>query len=133
MSPDWTSGDVFGLRPMIHALWITISNVIYFIYAVLLIFIALATIFNSDHYGYKALLPKLAIGILMVPLTWWMVQFVISVASYVTTAVITITMTTVDKFLSKDGNTSLIYQPIIPKLMVYENDKTVYKANEADT
>jgi len=118
---------------MIHALWITISNVIYFIYAVLLIFIALATIFNSDHYGYKALLPKLAIGILMVPLTWWMVQFVISVASYVTTSVITIPMTTVDKFLSKDGNTSLIYQPIIPKLMVYENDKTVYKANEADT
>lgn len=61
MSPDWTSGDLFGIRPALHSLWVTVSNIVYFIYAILLIFIALATIFNSQNYGYKQLLPKLAL------------------------------------------------------------------------
>jgi hypothetical protein len=81
MSPDWTSGDLFQLRPIIHNLWIMVSNVTYFIYAILLIFIALATIFNSQNYGYKVLLPKLALGIILVPLTWWFVQFIISLST----------------------------------------------------
>lgn len=69
----------------------------------------------------------------MVPLTWWMVQFIISVASYVTVSVITIPMSTVDKYMGgADKNNSLIYRNIIPKLMVYENDKTVYKSNDTD-
>ena len=41
MSPDWTSGDLFNLREPMYKLWITISNIVYFIYAILLIFIAL--------------------------------------------------------------------------------------------
>ena len=50
MSPDWTSGDLFQIRPMLHSLWVTVANITYFIYAILLIFIALGTIFNSDKY-----------------------------------------------------------------------------------
>ena len=90
MSPDWTSGDLFGLRPVMYKLWITVSNITYFIYAILLIFIALATIFGKDNFGYKAMLPKLALGIIMVPFTWWFVQFTISLASTVTASVISI-------------------------------------------
>jgi hypothetical protein len=97
ISPDWTSGDLFGIRPVMHDLWVVISNVTYFIYAILLIVIALATIFNSQNYGYKAMLPKLALGIILVPLTWWMVQFTISLATYVTAAVITIPQETMFK------------------------------------
>ncbi len=37
MSPDWTSGDLFGIRPVLHNLWILVANVTYFIYAILLI------------------------------------------------------------------------------------------------
>lgn len=44
MSPDWTSGDLFGLRTPMHDMWVIVSNIVYFIYAVLLIIIALATI-----------------------------------------------------------------------------------------
>lgn len=100
LSPDWTSGDLFGLRPIMHQLWIMISNITYFIYAILLVFIALATIFNNEHYGYKALLPKLALGIILVPMTWWFVQFTISLATVITASVINVpqeTMIRIDK------------------------------------
>lgn len=98
MSPDWTSGDIFNLRPKMHELWITVSNITYFIYAILLIFIALATIFNNEHYGYKALLPKLALGIILVPMTWWFVQFIISLSTIVTASVINIPAEVVAKY-----------------------------------
>ncbi len=45
MSPDWTSGDLFNLREPMHNLWVTVSNIVYFIYAILLIIIALGTMF----------------------------------------------------------------------------------------
>lgn len=103
MTPDWTSGDFFGMRPVLHSLWVTIANITYFIYAVLLIFIALATIFNSDKYGYKQLLPKLALGILLVPLTWWFIQFIISLSTIVTASVINIPMETVMTYMTTSG------------------------------
>lgn len=90
MSPDWTSGDLFGLRTPMYALWVTVSNIVYFIYAVLLVLIALGTMFGQDKFSYKVMLPKLALGILMVPFTWWFVQWTISIASVVTASVITI-------------------------------------------
>ena len=52
--------------------------------------IALGTMFGQDKFSYKVMLPKLALGILMVPFTWWFVQWTISIASVVTAAVITI-------------------------------------------
>jgi hypothetical protein len=113
MSPDWTSGDLFGIRPLIHDLWIMVSNVTYFIYAILLIFIALATIFNSDKYGYKQLLPKLALGIIMVPLTWWFIQFIISLASIVTASVMNIPMEALGKYTTT--NPSVFQTESIPK------------------
>ena len=106
MSPDWTSGDLFQIRPMIHDLWVTVANITYFIYAVLLIFIALATIFNSDKYGYRQLLPKLALGILLVPLSWWFIQFVISLSTVVTASVISIPMEVVINYTKDNKNQS---------------------------
>ena len=92
MSPDWTSGDLFGLREPMHKMWIIVSNIVYFIYAILLIIIALATIFGKDNFSYKAMIPRLALGILMVPFTWWFVQWTISLATVVTASVINIPM-----------------------------------------
>lgn len=103
MTPDWTSGDIFGLRPVLHDLWILVSNVTYFIYALLLIFIALATIFNSQNYGYKKLLPRLALGIILVPLTWWFVQFIISLATIVTASVMNLPMEVVQNNANKQN------------------------------
>ena len=122
MSPDWTSGDIFGMRPIIHDLWVLVANVTYFIYAILLIFIALATIFNSEKYGYKQLLPKLALGILLVPLTWWFIQFTISLASVVTASVVNIPMEVVINY-NKDNKTSWWTNPSIPKTTKFDNAK----------
>jgi hypothetical protein len=90
MSPDWTSGDLFGLREPMYRLWVTVSNIVYFVYAVMLILIALGTMFGQEKFSYKVMLPKLALGILMVPFTWWFVQWTISISSVVTASVITI-------------------------------------------
>jgi hypothetical protein len=103
MSPDWTSGDLFNLRPILHDLWVLVSNITYFIYALLLIFIALATIFNSQNYGYKKLLPRLALGIILVPLTWWFVQFIISLSTIVTASVMNLPTEVMDKFIAKNN------------------------------
>jgi hypothetical protein len=90
MSPDWTSGDLFGIRAPMYNLWVTVSNIVYFVYAILLILIALGTMFGKDTFSYKVMLPKLALGIIMVPFTWWFVQWTISLATVVTASVITI-------------------------------------------
>lgn len=119
MSPDWTSGDLFGLRTPMYALWVTVSNIVYFIYAVLLILIALGTMFGQDKFSYKVMLPKLALGILMVPFTWWFVQWTISIASVVTASVITIPMETIPK----DGN-SWMDKPSIPTKIVIDENQT---------
>ncbi|GAB0174994.1 MAG: hypothetical protein HHAS10_08730 [Candidatus Altimarinota bacterium] len=104
MSPDWTTGDLFNLRPILHDLWVLVSNITYFIYAILLIFIALATIFNSQNYGYKKLLPRLALGIILVPMTWWFVQFIISLSTIVTASVMNIPTEVMEKYMA--GNNS---------------------------
>ena len=97
MSPDWTSGDLFGLRTPMYALWVTVSNIVYFVYAILLILIALGTMFGKESFSYKVMLPKLALGILMVPFTWWFVQWTISLSAVVTASVITIPMESIAK------------------------------------
>ena len=45
LSPDWTFGDIFNLRPIFHSLWILVSNVVYVIFGFLLVFVAFANIF----------------------------------------------------------------------------------------
>lgn len=46
LSPDWTFGDIFGLRPILHKLWILISNVVYVVFGFMLVFVAFANIFG---------------------------------------------------------------------------------------
>ncbi len=116
MSPDWTSGDLFGLRAPMYALWVTVSNIVYFVYAILLILIALGTMFGKESFSYKVMLPKLALGILMVPFTWWFVQWTISLSAVVTASVITIpaeTMKTDGSSTSSWWNTESIPNKIV--------------------
>lgn len=130
MSPDWTSGDLFRLREPMYQLWITISNIVYFLYAILLIIIALATIFNSQNYGYKALLPRLFLGILLVPFTWWAVQWMISIASVVTASVVTIPYETIEALNAKSENKNNIWweNPSIPRDI---DSKTLFTSIES--
>ncbi len=108
LSPDWTSGDFFGLRTPMYNLWKVVANFIYFVYAILLIVIAIATMFNQKSFDWRQMLPRLALGIILVPFTWWFVQWTISLATYVTASVITIpaeTMKTIN--VQKEGNSDV--------------------------
>ncbi len=130
MSPDWTSGDLFGLRGPMHKMWIIVSNIVYFIYAILLIIIALATIFGKDNFSYKVMLPKLALGILMVPFTWWFVQWTISLSAIVTASVVSIPLEALAE--TKSGKQYLDME-VIPKgyfiTSVEQTDKTTKSHN----
>jgi hypothetical protein len=121
MSPDWTSGDAFGLRDVMHDIWIIVSNIIYFVYAILLIMIALATIFGKDNFSYQKMLPKLALGILMVPFTWWFVQWTISLSTIVTASVISIPHEAMKELKQSEGN--FWTTPIIPKKVSITTEK----------
>ena len=118
MSPDWTSGDLFGLRTPMYSLWVTVSNIVYFVYAILLILIALGTMFGKESFSYKVMLPKLALGILMVPFTWWFVQWTISLSAVVTASVMTIPSEALSKFSTPD---SWWEKASIPKTVTIDN------------
>jgi hypothetical protein len=124
MSPDWTSGDLFGLRWVMYKLWVTISNITYFIYAILLIFIAFAAIFGSNTYRYQSMLPKLALGILMVPFTWLFIQQTISLSSYITASVISIPEEALRGVMDQTSKTWW-NTPSIPKDIIIDENATV--------
>jgi hypothetical protein len=119
LSPDWTSGDLFGLREVMYNLWVTISNIIYFVYAILLIIIALGTIFGNEKFSYKVMLPRLALGILMVPFTWWFVQAVISISTFLTASVVSIPQ---DILTADKAQSFLQYR--MPKEFTIDNTNT---------
>ena len=113
-----------------YSLWVTVSNIVYFVYAILLILIALGTMFGKESFSYKVMLPKLALGILMVPFTWWFVQWTISLSAVVTASVITIPAETMAK-LDKDGK-SWMSTPSIPRNITI-NDGSFKKDTNIDT
>lgn len=130
MSPDWTSGDLFNLREPMYKLWVTVSNIIYFVYAILLIFIALATIFKSKNYWYQVLLPKLFLGILAVPFTWWIIQWVISLSTIITAQVLTIPHETITALQTANPNGKDWYNDrTIPK---YININTILDSKKQE-
>lgn len=91
LSPDWTFGDIFNLRPILHSLWRLISNVVYVIFGFMLVFVAFANIFggeNSKAYEMKTILPKLVTGMLIVPFTWFIVSEVLTISNVLTASVI---------------------------------------------
>lgn len=89
LSPDWTFGDFIHLRPVLHSLWIFVSNTVYVVFAAMLIFVAIANIFGqSDSYAIKKMLPRFIIGVIMVPFTWWVVSASLSISSYMTALVL---------------------------------------------
>lgn len=115
LSPDWTSGDLFGIREPMYRLWVVVSNIVYFVYAILLILIALGTMFNQDKFSYKVMLPKLALGIILVPFTWWFVQWTISISSVITASVMTIPTETMAALNATNKSKWFSDTPSIPK------------------
>lgn len=60
LTPDWTMGDFFGLRKYFIDVWVLVSNIVYIIFALLLLVMAVVQIFGGGEaeYAFKQKLPK---------------------------------------------------------------------------
>ncbi|MCB9806556.1 hypothetical protein H6768_01410 [Candidatus Peribacteria bacterium] len=91
LSPDWTMGDFFGLRPYFIQVWVLVSNLTYIIFALMLLYMAVMQIFSGEsNYAFKKKLPRFLVGILIVPFTWLIVSWTLSFANQAVAAVLSI-------------------------------------------
>ena len=90
MTPDWTFGEIFGLRPILHELWVTVANFVYIVFAFLLVAMAFMNIFGGEKntWQIKSKLPKLIIGVVSVPFTWFLISAITTISSLLTASII---------------------------------------------
>lgn len=90
--PGWINWTLFGLDEYLKEIWILISNVVYFIFAFILIAIAFMNIIGKWEWTWelKQAMPKFIVGVLIVPFSWFFVQLVLSVCSVLTVWVLTL-------------------------------------------
>ncbi|EKD29290.1 MAG: hypothetical protein ACD_78C00454G0004 [uncultured bacterium (gcode 4)] len=122
LSPDWTFGEIFWLRPILHQLWIFISNIVYVIFGFILVSIAFANIFGAGwaEYEMKKMLPKLVAGILIVPFTWFIVSAVLSVSNILTASVIQLPVATINQAGSAKIKEFFDAKAVIPRNMTVD-------------
>lgn len=92
LQPDWVNGSFIELDKYMKAIWILMTNVVYMIFAFILIFIAFANIIGkwTEKFELKQALPKFIVWVLMVPISWFVVQFLISLAWVLTVAALSL-------------------------------------------
>ncbi|MDD2486818.1 MAG: hypothetical protein PHS92_00400 [Candidatus Gracilibacteria bacterium] len=114
LSPDWTFGDIIGLRPALHTIWIMVANFVYVIFAFMLVVIAFMNIFGDSkgQFAMKQSLPRLVVGILIVPFTWFIVSAVLSVSNILTASVLSLSYDTIAK---NPAGSAILDKAIIPK------------------
>jgi len=89
LNPSWTNGTVLWLQTHLKELWILVSNIVYFIFAILIVVIAFMNIIGKwDKWELKQALPKFIVWVLIVPFSWFFVQFIISLSSILTATVL---------------------------------------------
>lgn len=88
LSPEWTNGSIFGMTEYLKWIWILVSNFVYFTFAFILIYVAFANIVwtSNNNLQIKQALPKFIVWILIVPFSWFLVQFMVSISSILTVA-----------------------------------------------
>jgi len=90
--PGWVNGTMFGLQDYLKEIWILVSNVVYFVFAGILIVIAFMNIIwkGDGTWELKQAMPKFIIGVLIVPFSWFAVQFLLSLSAILTVSVLTL-------------------------------------------
>lgn len=92
LSPEWITWDIdfVNIRGVIENLWVMVSNIVYLIFWFILVWIAFANIvwLEGEEYALKQALPKFIVWVLIVPLSLFFVNFILSMSAILTTAVI---------------------------------------------
>lgn len=102
LSPIWTSGAIFWLGEYLKVIWVMVSNLVYVIFAIILVRIAFINIIWKwgEKYELKKSLPKLIIWILIVPFSWFFIQFVLSISWWLTISALTLPSDTFEWYKS---------------------------------
>ena len=119
--PWWTNGSLFGLTEYLRDIWVLISNVVYFIFAFILITIAFMNIIGKwdGNWELKQALPRFIVWVLIVPFTWFLVQFILSVSAVLTVAVLSLPYDIFRDKLEGDTNSSaLLNQGICKDIII---------------
>lgn len=124
LSPEWINGTLFGLNWYFKQIWILVSNVVYFVFAFILIWIAFMNIIWKwqDKYQLKQALPKFFIWIMIVPLSWFLVNFILSISSILTISAINLPYDTFPWFNSK------IQEVEVPNKCIINLEKESWKS-----
>lgn len=93
--PEWTSWKIIWIDQTLKTLWIMVSNVVYFLFAWIFVWIAFMNIVwkDWDTYELKKAIPRFIIWVLIVPFSWFFVQFIISISNIFTAAILSLPMT----------------------------------------
>lgn len=102
LSPEWYNWSIFWLNWYFKDIWIIVSNFVYFVFAFILIWIAFMNIIWKwqDKYALKQALPKFVVWIFIVPISWFLVQFTLSVVSVLSIAALNLPFDTFKSFES---------------------------------
>ncbi len=92
LSPEWINGSLFWMTVKFKEIWIMVSNLVYFVFAFILIWIAFMNIIwkNADQYQLKQALPKFIVWVIIVPFSWFFVQLVLSISAILTVSALTL-------------------------------------------
>jgi len=100
LSPEWINGSLFWLDEKLKGIWILVSNLVYFIFAFILIWIAFMNIIwkTWEMYELKKALPKFIVWVLIVPFSWFFVQFILSISAILTVSALTLPYETFQEY-----------------------------------
>lgn len=109
LSPEWYNWSIFWLNWYFKDIWIIVSNFVYFVFAFILIWIAFMNIIWKwqDKYALKQALPKFVVWIFIVPISWFLVQFTLSVVSVLSIAALNLPFDTFKSFENDINKISL--------------------------
>lgn len=117
LSPEWVNGSLFWLNTVFKSIWIMVSNIVYLIFAFILIWIAFMNIIWkwTEKYALKQALPKFIVGILIVPFSWFLVNFILSISAILTISALNLPFDTFDSYKEKmqkvEVPTSCVFNP----------------------
>lgn len=117
LSPEWVNGSLFWMNTVFKSIWIMVSNIVYLIFAFILIWIAFMNIIWkwTEKYALKQALPKFIVGILIVPFSWFLVNFILSISAILTISALNLPFDTFDSYKEKmqkvEVPTSCVFNP----------------------
>ncbi|MDD2907490.1 MAG: hypothetical protein PHH98_02510 [Candidatus Gracilibacteria bacterium] len=126
LSPEWINGSLFGLNTYFKDIWILISNVVYLVFAFILIWIAFMNIIGKgqEKYALKQALPKFIVGILIVPFSWFLVQFILSLSAVLTISALNLPFETFPTFGKTLATTTIPKSCTVNLKSIGKNDST---------